>query len=56
MADDGDTVATTSDEGTQPPFPNRAIPFVAVMNSLELDGLDLTRGRDFGRDVTHLIG
>ena len=28
-----------------------AMPFVAFMESLSLDGLDLTRARDTGRDV-----
>ena len=28
-----------------------AVPFVAFMESLSLDGLDLTRARDTGRDV-----
>jgi prevent-host-death family protein len=28
-----------------------ALPFVAFMESLTLDGLDLTRDRDLGRDV-----
>jgi hypothetical protein len=27
------------------------LPFVAFMESLDMDGLDLTRERDFGRDV-----
>jgi prevent-host-death family protein len=29
-----------------------ALPFVAFMESLSVDGLDLTRDRDLGRDVT----
>jgi hypothetical protein len=27
------------------------VPFVAFMESLSVDGLDLTRDRDLGRDV-----
>jgi prevent-host-death family protein len=33
-----------------PPAPD-AVPFVAFMESLAVDGLDLTRDRDLGRDV-----
>ena len=33
----------------QPPID--AVPFVAFMESLSIDGLDLTRDRDLGRDV-----
>ena len=29
-----------------------ALPFVAFMESLSVDGLDLTRDRDTGRDAT----
>jgi prevent-host-death family protein len=29
-----------------------AAPFVTFMESLSVDGLDLTRDRDFGRDIT----
>jgi prevent-host-death family protein len=37
-------------ERLTPPDPNR-LPFVAFMESLDIDGLDLTRERDNGRDV-----
>jgi len=33
------------------PQPNEAVPFVTFMESLTVDGLDLTRERDTGRDV-----
>jgi prevent-host-death family protein len=33
------------------PPTSTAVPFVAFMESLGLDGLDLTRDRDLGRDV-----
>ena len=33
------------------PQPSDSLPFVAFMESLAVDGLDLTRERDLGRDV-----
>lgn len=33
------------------PQTSDALPFVAFMESLDVDGLDLTRERDLGRDV-----
>ncbi len=33
------------------PQTSDALPFVAFMESLNVDGLDLTRDHDFGRDV-----
>lgn len=33
------------------PQTSDALPFVAFMESLSVDGLDLTRDRDLGRDV-----
>src|SRR3954462_14264491 len=33
------------------PRPDDAVPFVTFMESLTVDGLDLTRDRDTGRDV-----
>lgn len=33
------------------PQTSDALPFVAFMESLSVNGLDLTRDRDFGRDI-----
>ena len=33
------------------PRPDDAVPFITFMESLTVDGLDLTRDRDTGRDV-----
>jgi prevent-host-death family protein len=43
-------IAADEFERLRPP-PSDALPFVAFMESLSLDGLDLTRDRDLGRDV-----
>jgi len=34
------------------PRTSDTVPFVAFMESLSVDGLDLTRDRDLGRDIT----
>jgi prevent-host-death family protein len=43
-------IAANELERLLPPA-NQAMPFVAFMESLDVDGLDLTRDRDAGRDV-----
>nr|WP_294509916.1 hypothetical protein [uncultured Rhodopila sp.] len=43
-------VAAHERERLLPPT-NDAVPFVTFMESLSVDGLDLTRDRDLGRDI-----
>lgn len=44
-------IAADELERLMPPTSD-ALPFVAFMESLSVDGLDLTRDRDLGRDIT----
>ncbi len=44
-------IAADELERLLPPPPD-AVPFVTFMESLDQDGLDLTRERDLGRDVS----
>jgi hypothetical protein len=44
-------IAADELERLRPPTSNW-VPFVAFMESLNVDGLDLTRDQDLGRDIT----
>jgi prevent-host-death family protein len=48
-------IAADELERLQPPSSD-SVPFVAFMESLNVDGLDLTRDRDLGRDVFYPSG
>jgi hypothetical protein len=45
------TVIATGELKRLPPPTSDAVPFVAFMESLSADGLDLSREQDLGRDV-----
>jgi hypothetical protein len=51
VGQDAVVVITAEEPSRRRPSASDSLPFVAFMESLNVDGLDLTRDRDLGRDT-----